>query len=275
MARKDISVTKNKIGKYRTWVVDFDGTLVNSSFKYSSAVKNSIKLLLEKDCDFCIATGRPYFGLIRQTCKELKLTSPQIISGGSGIIDPNSEKLLWKKLISARTVQKLLELFERKSYSFSVASDKHVFSPEAKFFREYGPEIEFKDTRDLDMQNVFKIVVNDTTGDNILKVGDKLSHEYPELHIVRSGINRIVLDITSKKGTKHSAVLELAKILKVSQSKIVGVGDGYNDYPLLTSCGFKIAMDNAPSQLKKIADLIVPPVTEDGLVNALTKTINA
>ncbi len=69
--------------------------------------------------------------------------------------------------------------------------------------------------------------------------------------------------------------MQLSKILNVSQSKIVGVGDGYNDYPLLIACGYKIAMDNAPNHLKKIADLIVPTVTGDGLVTALNKTINA
>ncbi len=192
--------------KYKLWIVDFDGTLVDSSFNYSSAVKNSIKLLLERDCDFCIATGRPYSGLIKKTCRELRLTSPQIISGGSGIIDPNTEALLWKKLISPSTVQKLLELLEKKSYTFTAESDKNVFSQRAKTFREYGPGIEFKDIRNLDMENVFKIVITSTESDNILKVGAKLSRDFPDLHIVRSGISRIVLDITSKKGTKHLAV---------------------------------------------------------------------
>ena len=47
---------------------------------------------------------------------------------------------------------------------------------------------------------------------------------------------------------------------------MIGLGDGYNDIPLLSVCGFKVAMENAPEELKEIADVIVPIVEQDGFL---------
>jgi hypothetical protein len=54
----------------------------------------------------------------------------------------------------------------------------------------------------------------------------------------------------------------------------VAIGDGHNDYPLFTACGYKIAMGNAPSELKDIADLVVPPTHEGGMKQALEHIIS-
>ena len=68
--------------------------------------------------------------------------------------------------------------------------------------------------------------------------------------------------------------LIVSKILNIDPSLMVGVGDGYNDYPLLSVCGFKVAMENAPKELKEIADLIVPDVEHDGLVTLIDSLYN-
>ena len=54
---------------------------------------------------------------------------------------------------------------------------------------------------------------------------------------------------------------------------MVGMGDSYNDYPLFTACGYKIAMGNAPDELKEIADFIAPTVENNGTVVALEHLI--
>jgi hydroxymethylpyrimidine pyrophosphatase-like HAD family hydrolase len=61
------------------------------------------------------------------------------------------------------------------------------------------------------------------------------------------------------------------KIMKLKPEEVVGVGDGYNDYPLLTACGVKVAMGDAPDELKEIADFIVPPQSEHGVLQVIEK----
>ena len=50
---------------------------------------------------------------------------------------------------------------------------------------------------------------------------------------------------------------------------MIGVGDGYNDFPLLMACGLKVAMGNAVPELKAIADYIAPTVADDGIVDVI------
>lgn len=264
------------MNKYRALITDFDKTLVNLNFEISPAVKEAIGKILKKGYVISIASGRPFKGLIEKACQELNLTSPQIVSGGSQIIDPISGVSLWEKHFSKKSAEKIIKYFQQKQYDFSVESQGFVFSSlPAEKLTGYGPDTQFKDLNELDFNKVLKMVfLNPIEFGDPQKIEDSLNKEYADLHFIRSGFNRVVLDVTSEKATKHLAVLELSRLLNVDPSEIVGVGDGYNDYPLLSVCGFKVAMENSPNELKQIADLVVPDVDHDGLVTLIDKLYN-
>lgn len=259
--------------KFRVWVVDFDGTIADSTFNISLEVRNAITKLINQGYIFSIATGRPYHGIIKTTCKDLRLSAPQITSGGAQIFDPQTNSLLWSAYISPTTVKAIMDLFLNNKYIFSIENGNYVCTHGAIVMRGYGPDIFFKDLKYVNYETVPKMVLEVNDADDAQKKAEELGKIYSDLHIVRSGVRRVVLDITSEKATKHLAVLELSKILNVDPSLMVGVGDGYNDYPLLSACGYKIALGNAPSELKEIADFTVPDVENNGLVVAINKLV--
>lgn len=84
---------------------------------------------------------------------------------------------------------------------------------------------------------------------------------------------KIDLVITHAAATKQHAILEVAKLLKIETHDIIGVGDGYNDFPLLMACGLKVAMGNAVDELKAIADYVAPSVEEDGVADVIEKFV--
>ena len=181
------------------------------------------------------------------------------------------DSLLWAEYISPETARAMVNFFLDNHYSFSVENKDYVCTPGAITLQEYGSGISFKDLKQIDYETVSKTVLEISDDNDSQETAEKLNRLYPDLHIVRSGVHRAVLDITSEKATKHLAVLELSKILKIDPSLMIGVGDSYNDYSLLSTCGFKVALENAPTQLKEIADFIVPDVKNDGLVVAINK----
>lgn len=262
--------------RFKAWVVDFDGTLVDRTFSLSQRVKSAILKTVDEGFVFCIASGRPYKGIVKKVCKDLKLASPQIVSGGSKILNPKTEEILWMEYFPRKTAEKIIGSFIDNNYDFSVESDDYVFTLNGvSKEQEYGPGSIFKDVKYINYSRVSKMVLMDVgLIDDPEKMQERLGSQYPDLHFIRSGVKRIVLDITSAKATKHLAVLELSKILNIDPSFMIGVGDGYNDYPLLSVCGYKVAMVNAPQQLKDIADLIVPDVANDGLAVAINKLAN-
>jgi len=52
---------------------------------------------------------------------------------------------------------------------------------------------------------------------------------------------------------------------------MVGVGDSYNDFPLLMACGLKAAMGNSVKEILDIADYVAPSVNDDGLADVIEK----
>lgn len=79
--------------------------------------------------------------------------------------------------------------------------------------------------------------------------------------------------ITHAEATKQHGVFEVAKLLGLQTHDMIGVGDGYNDFPLLLACGLKVAMGNAVPELKEIADYVAPTVENDGVVDIINKFI--
>lgn len=261
------------MNKYKALIIDFDGTLVDHNFYLSSTVREAIINLTKKGFIISVATGRPYQGIVKNICQDLQLTSPQIVSGGSKIIDPKTQKELWVEYIPSKAIKDLVDYFLKNNFDFAVEGKEFVFTVKG-LLKNYGPDVKFKDISQLGNEKISKIVLlNVSSIGDPQKIEEDLGKIYPDLHFVRSGMKGfpLVLDITGKKATKHLALLELSKILNIDPSLMVGVGDGYNDYPLLSACGYKVAMENAPKELKEIADLIIPDVEHDGLVTLINR----
>ncbi|MFT3970457.1 MAG: HAD family hydrolase [Micropruina sp.] len=52
---------------------------------------------------------------------------------------------------------------------------------------------------------------------------------------------------------------------------IVGIGDGYNDLEMLREAATAVVIDGAPEQVLALADLVVPPPAQSGLVEAFAR----
>jgi len=63
----------------------------------------------------------------------------------------------------------------------------------------------------------------------------------------------------------------LAAHLGISLDEVMAVGDGTNDIPLLTSAGLAVAMGDAPTEVKAVADYITLDIDHNGLAAAIKK----
>lgn len=79
------------------------------------------------------------------------------------------------------------------------------------------------------------------------------------------------LEITCSKANKKNAFEFLLKYLSYDRSNTLAVGDGYNDIELLKGAQIGIAMGNAPSEVKKIADYITSSNDDNGVAYALRR----
>lgn len=64
------------------------------------------------------------------------------------------------------------------------------------------------------------------------------------------------LEIRSSEATKERALDALTRAMGIRMEEVVGIGDHYNDIDFCRRAGYVVAMENAVSQLKEIADFI-------------------
>ena len=74
-------------------------------------------------------------------------------------------------------------------------------------------------------------------------------------------------------GWQSTGNSRLAKILNISLNEIVAFGDDKNDMEMLKMCGIGIAVDNAISDVKAIADCVTLSNDENGVAEWLAKNV--
>lgn len=152
-----------------------------------------------------------------------------------------------------------------------------------QIFKRYKQEIQFFDgTSDVEhnaqdlAETVFSVYLSKAP-EKLVDIIIRELHTIPhiETHKMISWKDKkfFSIEVTSDQATKLHGIVEIMKILKIKKREIIGVGDSYNDFPLLMASGLKIAMGNAVPELKAIADFVAPSVEEDGVATIIEKFI--
>lgn len=255
--------------KYKAIVSDFDGTLVGKDQDIPELVVRAIQKFIKLGNIFSIATGRMYAGRIESQVKNLGLNSLQITRGGSEIVDITG-KVIWGKYIKDKDAKKIVNYLQKKNQRLYIDKDVSIYTDE-NISKEYGRQV--KPLSSLGYSIIPKIGV--LAGITKLKaeaIAKDMSNKFHYINVfVARSPKGWGLDITATGATKQIALLEWAKLNNLKQEEIVGVGDSYNDYPLLTASGVGVAMGNGIPELKEIADFIAPPQAENGILEVINK----
>lgn len=261
--------------KIKAILSDFDGTLVNVNSQYSPEIIPLIKKIQNQGIRFSLATGRAYYSAIKRIEGELGIQGIHILHGGAMIFDSINNKILFQNEISSDSTKKIMEYLLNHRLIFSLEEKDHVYVSEFVKGSKHYPDMVNQSLKERkNDEQTLKMVIyakaNHLNEKEFDQHVDKLEKICSDVAIMKFNIeNFFGADITSEKSTKHTAVLEYLKILGLTKDEVIAIGDGPNDYPLFTACGFGIAMASAPQELKEIAGLVVPSVSDGGMVEAL------
>lgn len=235
--------------------MDVDGTLVlnRRDGMPSQAVKDAVQKA-SKILHVGVATGRP-LSVIGDIAYALELSGPSIVAGGAQIVDMPSQKIMWEQPMSHEDALEVCRIFSKYSYRILINDDNTD--------QYYSPSYQPKKPLQIGI-----IGIDHEKADAIIH---ELKHIPTITHhkILSWTSGTIVLDTHNAYATKQHGIFEVAKLLNIQTHDIIGVGDGYNDFPLLMACGLKVAMGNAVDEIKAIADYIAPSVEEDGIVDVI------
>lgn len=254
--------------KYKALMLDVDGTLIPYDYDASPspAVVAAVKKAMEK-VTICVVTGRSY-GYVKKLLDLFEMhVGYAVVNNGANVIDIESEKLLYDQSIPLSDAKEIIKILIEEGIIFYVKQDFRVSVSGGGIKPFVG---------DKQLQKAYMFHANeDYASEKVDEIFKKLSH-IPNLalHKTRHKTpNRYGININHAKATKLHGVEVVMKKLGLKRESLIGVGDGYNDFPLLMACGFKVAMGNGIEELKAIADYVAPSVSDDGVADVINKFI--
>jgi HAD superfamily hydrolase (TIGR01484 family) len=245
--------------KYKALFLDVDGTLVVHGEE--NIPSNRVTQAVERarnNIHICLATSRPLY-VTQSILDHLKLSGPCVMTGGTQIYDPVKKTMIMDFPLDERDIRSVYAYCKKHKIEVNVFDGKadlpfHGEHEQKRILSFYIPKIDPQ-------------IVDETIKD---------LQEIPNLNIYKIPSwtpGFMSIDIMAKEASKLHGIIEVAKLLNIQTHEMIGVGDGYNDFPLLMACGLKIAMGNAVPELKAIADFIAPSVEEDGVATVIEKFV--
>ncbi len=240
-------------------IFDLDGTAIpnKKDGMPSQRLINAVNKA-QKKIKVSAATGRP-ISTCRRILNALNIKNPCVISGGTEIINPTTEEVLWKKELSIEQVRAAIKII--RSYNYQVFLSNAEQSYTARETSVNHPE-----------QIIYVGTVRKTDTEDIMKELKKIKN-ITAFRVKSWTPDHIDIHITHKDATKKHALEKLLEIENVDRESVMVVGDSGNDMPLFEVGGIKVAMGNAAEELKKISDIIIPSIDEDGLAQLIEEKI--
>ncbi len=245
--------------KYKAIIFDVDRTLtISDDLQVTQKVIDTITKA-EKIIHVGIATSRSRRE-IESIFKTVPLNSPSIVSGGAQVINSRSHIPYYERVLSADTINEIQKIAHEDGAVITVDSDGELIPFDDSL--EYAKPFAVFSTTALRQSKAEQFALKLS---KISNVDIRLAAGYEK--------NSSWVMATHPEATKQHGIIEVAKLLNIQPSEIIGVGDSYNDFPLLSACGLKVAMGNAAPELKELADYIAPSVEDNGAADVIEKFI--
>lgn len=253
-----VSLCYHTIMQYKAIIFDLDGTAIPNkpngmpSQRLVDAVEQA-----QGKIKLCAATGRPITNA-KAILTALNLQDPCVISAGTQIVDPATDKILWEASLEPADVTAILNIC--KPYHYEVLIRNELMGD--------GSSAATRQPIDGHVNVMYVMGCAQPDADAILAELEKLPNVTAAgvLSWTHEGID---IHITHKEATKEHAIAELLKILGLSKDEVIGVGDADNDVHLFAGVGYKVAMGNGTDRLKGLADKVVDTVDDDGLAKVI------
>ncbi len=246
--------------RYKALFLDVDGTLVFHGLDSipSPRVTRAILACERAGISVSLATSRPPRS-VQKVLSYLQLSGYCVLASGAQIYDPRAKKVIIEQLFPKSAMTRIIRVADESQVQVSIYDGTKEFfydgiHPPKKIVGMWFPEL----TPEA-LQIIMKKLVG-ISGISLHRM-DAWDRKFESL------------DIVNEHASKLHGIVEVAKLLGVKTQEIIGVGDGYNDFPLLMASGLKIAMGNAVPELKAIADFVAPTVEEDGVATVIEKFV--
>ena len=254
--------------EYKIIASDLDGTLLQHD-KISDENLIAIKKIVNKGVLFVPATGRAYAELPLQI-RESELFRYYIVSDGATIFDKKENKN-YEFAIPKQKAKSILDklfsydvcLFVHADINSYCDKNKHT----AEIYQKYNMNnhwVNFSLTKEIAIDNFKEFIYGldeipllvpfFKNMDDLIECKACFEKD-DELLVAQTDPHN--LEIFSKYAGKGNSLMRLADLLNINKNATIAVGDSTNDSTMLKMAGLGLAVENAVTELKQIADKVI------------------
>ncbi len=247
----------------RMIVLDLDKTLLNNNGHITEFSRNIVERCRLVGIRVVIATGRSLTAT-KYAIRDLDVDA-LICNDGAQIFikDILFENPLENRIANALLVQ-LSQDCEVKIIKVTTKSGEYSNIDKTE---KNGVKYIYWNFESTLLGDIYKIMIQTTTNFAAEKYK---SNFICNIRRIREGNNFM---ITNKNVDKINALQKVANYYELSKEEILAFGDDINDKQMLESCGVGVAMNNASSFIKEIADFVCDTNQNDGVAKWIEMNI--
>ena len=253
---------------------DIDGTLLDSYHdirQISPAVRAELARIQGLGHKIFLSSGRPRL-LLTPAVLEPGFDGLVLINGGYVEMEGQS---VYEERMDLGLARRVVAFLEEEGTEYLLATARRLYTlPGNRDIRDFFARGDHGDifTFDYDLEQVLPQVIKMET----LTPTEDRARVTALVHEVLGP--QISCDGHGGEGTfeLYPTAISKAKGIKVVLDRMgidaddaYGFGDGTNDIEMIRYCGCGVAMGNAEDEVKAAADIVCPPVWEDGLAQVL------
>ena len=246
------------------FVFDWDGTLGGTKSQLSGDSKVAIKKFKKMGHEVIVATGRHPEEILEKLDNNKNICKYIIGANGAIILDKDSYEKVFVRNIDKQDFNMLLE--DIRNFKEHISYVKAVQANRISRFKNpndiFVPNEETKlilsqPHATLGIEFAKKNKLNEVVSYWQQKYGNKLQITISKNNFVN--FNHI-------NANKWTAIQWVVKKINKNNEKIIAIGDSMNDYKMLENAHIGIAMGNAKSKLRSIADITIGHTDKAGIL---------
>jgi Cof subfamily protein (haloacid dehalogenase superfamily) len=263
----------------RLFAIDVDGTLLDSSHRLKTEVRDAVCRLAASGVQMVLATARGPQA-VRDIVRQFDFSPWLIGFSGAWIGELDSGSLEPKNVRSDERIA-AAQAHSVLSTAISHNVEPNIFTPDSWRVRTMTEEIleecaivnlkpiqtselmtmEEPPSKIMLISRLDQIGVLKEIQESVRGVATGTFSKPNYLEILPAGVN------------KAKALTKVAAVFGLELSEIAAIGDGPNDLEMLNEVGFAIAMGNASERVKVVADLVVGSNDNAGVAEAVEKIL--
>lgn len=255
--------------------VDMDGTFARSDYTYDiPRFKAALARMKNVGCQFVVASGNQYYQL-RSHFPGYHHELSFIAENGAFVKD--KEELVFSANISKEAIASVLALCNQHPEIQNVMCGLN-----SAYCQRGNVSEEFFALTNIYYHKLQWVENFGQVEDQILKFAPTVPVEKTAYYcdLFKEKLNGRLAPTSSGHGSvdliipnchKASGLKKLVERWGITPEQCAAFGDGGNDLEMLDYCGFGYAMENAPNNVKEVADYVCPSNDDDGVLVTLNQ----